>query len=113
MAGALALMGSSLETPGEPPDSTLKERLYHGAYPVQEYHRLVFAYMGPPDKRPAFPVLDTFDLPGYQLVARPGYIWPCNWLQVKENSMDLAHLAFLPTLPGSGGFTTDLAALGE
>jgi tert-butyl alcohol monooxygenase / tert-amyl alcohol desaturase len=22
-----------LETPGEPPDSTLKERLYHGAYP--------------------------------------------------------------------------------
>ncbi len=105
--------GKILETPGEPPDSTLKDRLYHGAYPVHEYGGLVFAYMGPPHKQPAFPMLDTFDLPGYQLVARPGYIWPCNWLQVKENSMDPAHLAFLHTLPGSEGFTGDLAALGE
>jgi phenylpropionate dioxygenase-like ring-hydroxylating dioxygenase large terminal subunit len=105
--------GKILETPGEPPDSTLKDRLYHGAYPIHEYCGMVFAYMGPPDQQPAFPILDTFDLPGYQLVARPGYIWPCNWLQVKENSMDPAHLAFLHTLPGSEGFTDDLAALGE
>jgi nitrite reductase/ring-hydroxylating ferredoxin subunit len=105
--------GRIIETPGEPPDSTLKERLYHGAYPVQEYYGLVFAYMGPPDKQPGFPILDTFDLPGYQLIARPGYTWPCNWLQVKENSMDPAHLAFLHTLPGSEGFTEDLGALGE
>lgn len=105
--------GKILETPGEPPDSTLKDRLYHGAYPVHEYRGLVFAYMGPPEKQPNFPIFDTFDLPGYQLVARPGYIWPCNWLQVKENSMDPAHLAFLHTLPGSIGFTGDLAALGE
>jgi nitrite reductase/ring-hydroxylating ferredoxin subunit len=105
--------GRILETPGEPPDSTLKDRLYHGAYPVIEYRGLVFAYMGPPDKKPAFPILDTYDLPGYQLVAMPGYIWPCNWLQVKENSMDPAHLAFLHTLPGSEGFTADLGALGE
>ncbi len=105
--------GKILDTPGEPPDSTLKDRLYHGAYPVHEYHGLVFAYMGPPDKKPAFPIFDTLDLPGYQLVACPGYIWPCNWLQVKENSMDPAHLAFLHTLPGSVGFTDDLGALGE
>jgi nitrite reductase/ring-hydroxylating ferredoxin subunit len=105
--------GKILETPGEPPNSTLKDRLYHGAYPVHEYKGLVFAYMGPPDKQLAFPIYDTFDLPDYQLAARPGYIWPCNWLQVKENSMDPAHLAFLHTLPGSVGFTDDLAALGE
>ncbi len=105
--------GKILETPGEPPDSTLKDRLYHGAYPLREYAGLVFAYMGPPDKRPAFPIFDTYDLPGYELVAMPGYVWPCNWLQVKENSMDPAHLAFLHTLPGSTGFTTDLVALGE
>jgi nitrite reductase/ring-hydroxylating ferredoxin subunit len=105
--------GKILETPGEPPDSTLKDRLYHGAYPVREYGGLVFAYMGPPDKQPAFPMLDTYDLPGYQMIAMPGYIWPCNWLQVKENSMDPTHLAFLHTLPGSEGFTNDLEALGE
>ena len=105
--------GKVLETPGEPPESTLKDRLYQGAYPVHEYCGLVFAYMGPPDQQPVFPIFDTYDLPGYQLIARPGYIWPCNWLQVKENSMDPAHLAFLHTLPGSEGFTGDLAALGE
>ena len=46
--------GRILETPGEPPSSTLKDRLYHGAYPVEEHDGLVFAYMGPPDKRPEF-----------------------------------------------------------
>ena len=105
--------GTILETPGEPADSTLKNRLFHGAYPVHEHAGLVFAYMGPPDKRPPFPVLDTYDLPGYQLVARAPTLWECNWLQVKENSMDPAHLAFLHTLPGSEGFTQDLKELGE
>jgi len=105
--------GTILETPGEPADSTLKNRLFHGAYPVHEHAGLVFAYMGAPDKRPPFPLLDTYDLPGYQLVARAPTVWECNWLQVKENSMDPAHLAFLHTLPGSEGFTEDLKELGE
>jgi hypothetical protein len=80
---------------------------------IQEHAGLVFAYLGPPDKRPAFPVLDTYDLPGYRLIARAPTLWECNWLQVKENSMDPAHLAFLHTLPGSEGFTSDLKELGE
>ncbi len=105
--------GIILETPGEPADSTLKDRLCHGAYPVHEHEGLVFAYLGPPDKRPDFPVLDTWDLPGYRQIARAPTLWECNWLQVKENAMDPAHLAFLHTLPGSEGFTEDLAALGE
>src|SRR5881398_1823625 len=105
--------GTILETPGEPADSTLKDRLFHGAYPVREHAGLVFAYMGPPDKQPAFPMLDTYDLPGYRLAARAPTLWECNWLQVKENSMDPAHLAFLHTLPGSEGFTADFQELGE
>ncbi len=105
--------GTILETPGEPADSTLKDRLLHGAYPVHEYAGLVFAYMGPPDQEPSFPVLDTYELPGYRLTARAPTLWECNWLQVKENSMDPAHLAFLHALPGSEGFTEDLRELGE
>jgi nitrite reductase/ring-hydroxylating ferredoxin subunit len=105
--------GTILETPGEPADSTLKDRLFHGAYPVHEHAGLVFAYMGPPNLQPAFPLFDTYDLPAYQLVARAPTVWECNWLQVKENSMDPAHLAFLHTLPGSEGFTQDLKELGE
>jgi phenylpropionate dioxygenase-like ring-hydroxylating dioxygenase large terminal subunit len=105
--------GTILETPGEPADSTLKDRLFHGAYPVREYGGLVFTYMGPPDKQPDFPILDTYDLPGYRQVARAPTLWECNWLQVKENSMDPAHLAFLHTLPGSDGFTDDFKELAE
>ena len=105
--------GRILETPGEPADSTLKNRLCHGAYPVREYAGLVFAFMGPPDQKPPFPVLDTYDLPGYKLVARAPTLWDCNWLQVKENSMDPAHVAFLHTLPGSEGFSDDFKELAE
>jgi phenylpropionate dioxygenase-like ring-hydroxylating dioxygenase large terminal subunit len=105
--------GTILETPGEPEDSTLKDKLFHGSYPAYEHAGLVFAYMGPPGQQPPFPILDTYDIPGYRLVARKPTLWECNWLQVKENSMDPAHLAFLHTLPGSEGFTDDLKELGE
>jgi phenylpropionate dioxygenase-like ring-hydroxylating dioxygenase large terminal subunit len=105
--------GTILETPGEPADSPLKDRLCHGAYPVHEHAGLLFAYMGPPERRPPFPLFDTYDLPGYYLHARAPTVWECNWLQVKDNCMDPAHLAFLHTLPGSEGFTEDLKELGE
>ena len=105
--------GTILDTPGEPADSTLKNRLCHGAYPVHEHAGLVFAYMGPPDRKPPFPVFDSYDIPGYRLVARAPTFWPCNWLQVKENSMDPAHVAFLHTLPGSEGFSDDFKELAE
>ena len=56
--------GAILETPGEPAESTLKDRLCQGAYPTHEYNGIVFAYMGPPDKQPPFPIYDSFDRPG-------------------------------------------------
>lgn len=88
--------GKILDTPGEPPSSTLKDRLYHGAYPAKEYKGLIFAYMGPTEKMPEFPILDTYDIPGDKLV--PYYVtYPCNWLQVLENVMDPAHAVFLHT----------------
>ena len=97
--------GRILETPGEPPDSTLKDRLHHGAYPTLEHAGLVFAYMGPPDKQPPFPILDVYDLPGYRTIPGFNMIWPCNWLQVKENSMDPIHTAFLHGVPGQTLFS--------
>jgi len=88
--------GTILETPGDPPESRLRHTMCHGAYPVHEYKGLVFAYMGPPDKMPEFPIFDTYDIPDDRLV--PYYItYPCNWLQVQENVMDPAHGVFLHT----------------
>ena len=97
--------GKILETPGEPEDSTLKDRLYHGAYPVIDYNGILFAYMGPPDKMPEFPTFDMYETPGYHL--EPGIHLmptedgpipnhkPCNWLQIVDNLLDPIHEEFL------------------
>ena len=88
--------GTILDTPAEPPGSTIRQRLFQGAYPTHTWHGLVFAYMGPPEERPPFPVFDAFDRP--EASCRMKLIHsPCNWLQVHENETDPAHLTFLHT----------------
>ena len=60
--------GMILETPGEPSGSKLKDGLCHGAYPVIEYKGLIFAYFGPPEQKPAFPLLDVMELAEDEMV---------------------------------------------
>jgi phenylpropionate dioxygenase-like ring-hydroxylating dioxygenase large terminal subunit len=105
--------GTILETPGEPALSTLKNRLYHGAYPTHEYGGIVFAYMGPPDRQPSFTVYDSFVRPGYRLMPGQKYFYPCNWLQIMENVMDPAHTAFLHTIVSVSQFTDEFGVLPE
>ncbi len=105
--------GRLLETPGEPAESTIKDRLCHGAYPTHEYGGFVFAYMGPSEQRPEFPIYDTFEMAGYQSLARAGAVWPCNWLQVRENVMAPSHFIFLHGRPGNIGFSEDFSGVGE
>jgi phenylpropionate dioxygenase-like ring-hydroxylating dioxygenase large terminal subunit len=105
--------GTILETPGEPADSTLKERLFQGAYPTHEYNGIVFAYMGPPDRQPSFPVYDNFTRPGYRLIPGRQYFYPCNWLQILENAMDPAHTAFLHTIVSGAVFTEEFGVMPE
>jgi phenylpropionate dioxygenase-like ring-hydroxylating dioxygenase large terminal subunit len=105
--------GGILETPGEPADSTLKDRLFHGAYPVHEYNGVVFAYMGPPEKQPPFPIYDTYVRPGYRMIPGRKYFYPCNWLQIFENTMDPAHTAFLHTIVSGAMFTEEFGVLPE
>lgn len=85
--------GKVLQTPGEPPQSKLKEGLHHLSYPVEELGGLVFTYLGP---RPA-PLL-----PRFHFLAAEGerdYVIQafnnCNWLQCVENGMDPYHVSFL------------------
>ncbi len=105
--------GMILETPGEPGDSTLKDRLYHGAYPTHEHQGIVFAYMGPSEHQPPFPVYDSFSRPGYRLIPGQKYSYPCNWLQIMENAMDPAHTAFLHTIVSGAVFTNEFGVLPE
>ena len=125
--------GRTLDTPGEPPGSTLKDRHCHGAYPVTEHGGVVFAYMGPPEKMPDFPMFDVYDMPGHHFEPgrhlMPGEDGPlpnpkpCNWLQCVDNLADPLHEQILHatisgiqfkdrngrlveelTIPGQGGF---------
>jgi len=105
--------GAILETPGEPPASTLKDRLCHGAYPTHEYQGIVFAYMGPPEEQPPFPLYDSFQRPGYRLIPGRKYYYPCNWLQILENAMDPVHTAFLHTIVSGSQFTDEFGKVPE
>jgi len=105
--------GTILETPGEPADSTLKDRLCHGAYPTHEHNGIVFAYMGPSEYQPPFPTYDSFVRPGYRLIPGKKYFYPCNWLQIMENAMDPAHTAFLHTIVSGSQFTNEFGVLPE
>ena len=116
--------GRILETPGEPAGSTIKDRLCIGAYPTIEYHDLVFAYLGPPEARPPFPIFDTFEYPGYELGHGEPLgiknVKPCNWLQIMDNVVDPVHESFLHArssgfqfLDKNGDPVTALADVGE
>jgi phenylpropionate dioxygenase-like ring-hydroxylating dioxygenase large terminal subunit len=105
--------GTILETPGEPAESTLKDRLYHGAYPTHEHNGIIFAYLGPPDRQQSLPVYDSFNRPGYRLIPGQKYFYPCNWLQILENAMDPAHTAFLHTIVSGAVFTNEFGVLPE
>ena len=104
-----AVDGRILDTPGEPADSKTKNQLCLGAYPTLEMHGLIFAYLGPPDLKPDFPMLDSMAIPGHDLVPYSIHS-PCNWLQESENAMDPMHSVFLhgringPQFPGLENF---------
>ena len=84
--------GTLLDAPGQgdAANERLRARVRLGAYPVIELKGLIFAYLGPADDVPAFPLYDTFGLPGMEMVP---YVAPfdCNWLQVLDAILDPIH----------------------
>jgi 5,5'-dehydrodivanillate O-demethylase oxygenase subunit len=87
--------GKCLEQPFENPEAGFKEKISHPAYPVEKLAGLLFAYMGPPEKKPCLPkweILTRRDgrrrLEIYQMLR-------CNWLQTMENSVDPMHTYYL------------------
>jgi hypothetical protein len=87
--------------------------VWQGAYPTHEFAGLVFVYLGPPDRRPAFPHYDSYDVPGHTLMPAAKFVMPCNWLQVKDNSMDPVHTAFLHALSTGYQFTEAFGVVPE
>jgi 5,5'-dehydrodivanillate O-demethylase oxygenase subunit len=91
--------GKCLEQPFENPATGYKDKIQHPAYPVEKQAGLLFAYMGPPDKKPLLPKWDL-------LVRQDGLkkidvceALRCNWLQAMENSVDPTHTYYLHSHP--------------
>ena len=100
--------GQCLEMPCEPdPTGAQCQRVRQPWYPVAERYGLVFAYLGPPEKKPVLPRYECLEVlaPGEFVESDDSSIGsggiviaPCNWLQHFENVVDPYHV---PILHGS------------
>ncbi len=106
--------GRILEIPGQPDGiaELIKSRTSLGAYPVKEYKGLIFAYLGPIEDMPEFPIYDTLEIPNQTYVPyRADY--QCNWLQVLDAILDPIHTSFLHSRMSRPQFSEGMGALGE
>jgi nitrite reductase/ring-hydroxylating ferredoxin subunit len=106
--------GRILEIPGQPEKvaELVMRQTSLGAYPVKEYRGLIFAYLGPIEQLPEFPVYDTLEIEGQTLVPyRADY--RCNWLQVLDAILDPIHTSFLHSRMSRAQFSEGLGEIGE
>ena len=88
------LEGRCVDMPSEPAESNFQPKVCTTAYPCQERHGIVWAYLGPRQEPPPLPDLEPNMLPEGQWS-----VWTalreCNWVQALEGDIDTAHLGFL------------------
>lgn len=113
--------GNTLDMPCEADGGRRRDRYRQPWYPLEEYHGMLFAYMGPPQHKPVFPRYDIFDdVPdGWEIVADDNNIGlegdptPCNWFQTHENVMDPFHVFILHAGFSGNQFVAEMADLPE
>jgi len=86
--------GNVLDTPCEPPESVIRHRVKAGAYPAHEQGDILWAYMGPPEKKPPFPDFHWTLVPAPNRSIKK-VLEECNWVQSLEGSMDRSHAPIL------------------
>ena len=83
--------GACVDVPSAP---NAAERMRIKAYPCIERGGLVWAYMGPPDKKPSPPEVEWCLLPdSHVFVSRR--LQQCNYLQAMEGGIDTAHVSYV------------------
>jgi phenylpropionate dioxygenase-like ring-hydroxylating dioxygenase large terminal subunit len=112
--------GHCLEQPCEPEGGAFKDKVRQPWYPVEEKYGLIFAYMGPPDRKPVLPSYECLEVmdDGEFVEADDSSIGsggpaivPCNWLQHYENVVDPFHVPVLHASFSGAQFTTAMAAM--
>lgn len=87
--------GRCLDQPFETPEVRYKEEIRHTAYPVVKSAGLLFAYLGPPEKKPVLPRWDILARADGVKRIEICQVLGCNWLQAMENSVDPVHTYYL------------------
>jgi phenylpropionate dioxygenase-like ring-hydroxylating dioxygenase large terminal subunit len=113
--------GNCLEMPCEPGGGIRREICRQPWYPVQERYGLVFAYMGPPDRKPVLPRYDNLEQveEGYELWAHVGALGatfdfslpvaPYSWLHMNDNVLDPYHVYVLHSTLTGPQFASEFA----
>ncbi|MFL6662823.1 MAG: Rieske 2Fe-2S domain-containing protein, partial [Rhizobacter sp.] len=114
--------GHCVEQPCEPEGGRARNRARQPWYPVAERYGMVWAYLGPPEKKPVLPryeALETLD-PGEFIEADDHSIGgggppiiPCNWLQHYENLVDPFHVVVLHSSFSGTQFVEQMAVMPE
>jgi nitrite reductase/ring-hydroxylating ferredoxin subunit len=115
------VQGHCLEQPCEPDGGRQhRARIRQPWYPVQEQYGLVWAYMGPPEKKPVLPRYECLEVldEGEVLEANADSIGgggppviPCNWLQHYENLVDPFHVVILHAAFSGTQFVPEMAVM--
>ena len=86
--------GQCVDMPSEPQRSNFKDRVRVTAYPTYEAGGVVWAYLGPAEKKPPAPLFPwTQAAPERRALSK--VIEECNWLQCLEGGIDTVHVNFL------------------
>ena len=118
--------GHCLETPCDP-QSEVKDRVRQPWYPVVERYGLIFAYMGPADREPAFPVISLEQNLGEdeRLLATRNTSGPngphpkiaayqdYNWFQVFDNVADPFHVMITHEMINGTQFVASFGVMPE
>lgn len=100
------MQGRCTDQPCEPQNGLHRDKVRQPWYPVEERYGIIFAYMGPPEKKPLLPRYSALEPlgPGEQLFTDDHNIGsgrfekgvvPFNWLQHFENIHDQGHFLWL------------------
>jgi phthalate 4,5-dioxygenase oxygenase subunit len=87
--------GAIVDTPAEPPNSRLKQKIKIAAYPCRERNGMVWTYMGADAADPPPLPNMEWNLVPQENVSVSIRIQECNWLQALEGEIDSAHAPIL------------------
>ncbi len=115
--------GRCLDQPCEPDGGRHRDSARQPWYPVEERYGLVFAYLGPPEKKPVLPRYDILESvgPGEKMwYSYGGFgstgdesldVAPYSWLHMNDNVMDPFHVQVLHSTFSGAQFAPQFALM--